>query len=525
VIARATALATLLLAAAAGSAAAAPARLPPGTRFRHACADHSCKAIIATDAAGKILAGATPNGWGPPDLQSAYHVDPGLGSGVTVAVVDAFGYAALEADLAVYRQTFGLPPCTVASGCLTIVNNDGDTSPLPPDDDDWIGETSLDVDMVSAICPLCHIVVVQTSAAGNAGLDLGQLAAVKLHVDAISDSWGGPEDADTLSDEGSFNNAGIGTFACSGDDGYDSFQPGISGPSYPSTSQYAIAVGGTHLAKVDTSINPRGWVETAWSNAGSSCSTSILKPAFQLPQAACGMRAASDISAVADPSTGLAVYCAQEGGWVVTGGTSAASPIVTSLFAAAGHADAVPQFVYNHPEVFLDVTMGANGNCGTNVCNAGTGWDGPTGLGTPDQSKLVGIGGVAGAGPAVDITFPTDGATVQDGFTIQAVPADGTLYVTIDVDGTRVQALNAAPYQLSAPQALADGPHTVTVTAFDLDHNSQSAMVSVTQGSAAPMTGDDDGGGGCSTSGRGSLGGLLLVGAAVARLRHRRRAR
>src|SRR5580698_8772798 len=114
-----------------------------------------------------------------------FDVDPTLGAGKTVAVVDAFGYQELEADLAVYRTQYGLPACTVASGCLTILNSEGQTSPLAADTDSmWIEETGLDVDMVSAACPLCKIVVVQAAGEGLDGLQIGQLVAAKLNVDA-----------------------------------------------------------------------------------------------------------------------------------------------------------------------------------------------------------------------------------------------------------------------------------------------------------------------------------------------------
>src|SRR6185503_21015207 len=168
-----------------------------------------------------IRLGTPPAGsYGAQDLQMMFDVDPTLGAGKTVAVVDAFGYQELEADLAVYRQQYGLPPCAVASGCLTILNSNGQTAPLAPDTDQgWIGETALDVQMVSAACPMCKIVVIQSNAAGVSGLEIGQLIAAKLSVDAISDSWGGPEDPTDMASEGDYDNPGIGTFVSSGDDG------------------------------------------------------------------------------------------------------------------------------------------------------------------------------------------------------------------------------------------------------------------------------------------------------------------
>ena len=490
--------------------------LPPGTTFKHRCSDetgaHGCKSLVAVDSKGQVLTSNAPVGFGAPDIQAAYHIDPALGDGVTVAVVDAFGYADLEADLAVYRSTYGLPECTTASGCLTIVNDNGLPSPLPADNEMWIGETALDVQMVSAACPKCKIVVVQSGADGGAGLDLGQLAASKLGVNSISDSWGSPESGGELQEEGSFNNAGIGTFVSSGDAGYTG-----ATPAYPATSNFVISVGGTHMQ-----IGGSGeYLEDAWSLAGSSCSLSLPKPSYQPVAAACNNRAASDVSAVADPATGVATYIAKQGKWQSVGGTSAASPIVAALFAGAGHGDATPAFVYKHIDVFKDITVGSNGNCGTNVCNAAGGWDGPTGIGSPDQSKLKAIGGVDGAGPDVTLTYPADGDTVTKNFTIEAVPADGALYVALEIDGVRVGALNKAPYDFSAPSALADGAHTIKVTAFDLDHNSKSTSISVTQ--AAAMMGGG-GGGGCAAGGNGASGLLAALGLGAILVRRRKTA-
>lgn len=500
----------------------APA-LPAGTRFVHRCADgQGCKSLVAVDANGKIIANATPVGHGPADLQKAYNIDPTLGAGTTVALVDAFGYKNIEADLAMYRSTFGLPPCTTASGCLTVVNNVGDPAPLPADDQMWIGETALDVQMVSAACPLCKIIVVQASSAGGTGLDLGQKTASKIGADAISDSWGGFGNGFDVSEEGDFNVPGIGVFVSSGDNGYTGAMP-----QYPTTSAYVISVGGTTLVKVDPSVNPRGFVEGAWSGAGSSCSTTIPKPAFQPAQVPCGGRAGSDISAVADPdhNSAVAIYVGEQGGWQLTGGTSAASPLAMAIFAAAGHADARPEFVYKHPDIFLDIAQGQNGTCGTKLCQSSTGWDGPTGLGTIDQAKLKAIGGVVGAGPEVAISFPADGATVAAGFTIEATLGSAGSYVTIDIDGTKLQSLNVAPLDVSAPMALADGPHTVTATAFDLDHNSSTAMINIVQGGGSGSGDGTGGGGGCAAGGgAGGAGSLLALGALVVGARRRKSA-
>jgi MYXO-CTERM domain-containing protein len=477
--------------------------LPPGARIQPRCPDHSCKSFVIADSAGVPIPFTSPQGFGANDIQAMYHIDPSLGDGLTVAVVDAYGYVDLEADLAVYRAQYGLPECKLATGCLTIYNNNGDTTPLAGDSDKgWIGETALDVQMVSAACPKCKIVVVQ-AATNGAGLEIGQNVARAKAVDAISNSWGGGENPNNLMQEGDYNNPGIGTFASTGDNGYD------GGASYPATSAFVVAVGGTSFD---------GTTNTAWSGAGSACSVVIFKQPWAPNDVACTMRGAADVSAIADPQTGVASYIAKQGGWQEVGGTSAASPIVAAIFAAAGHADARPQFIYKHRDAFLDVVGGSTGTCGGPLCNGVPGWDGPTGVGIPDQSKLLAIGNAAGAGPAVAISFPSDAATVKQEFTIQVAPDPAALWVDIQVDGVRVERLGADPWTTSAPPMLADGKHTVTAIAYDLDHNSQTATVSVTIGDTAPKAS-----GTCSAGGSGSAGGLVIVGLAALTARRRKR--
>ena len=355
-----------------------------------------CDAHVLATAEGHIKAFATPQGYGPKDLQSAYNIPTTPVSGTpTVAIVDAYGYSKLESDLATYRSTYGLPPCTTANGCLKIVNQTGATTPLPADppaNDDWSVETALDIDMVSAACPACKILVVQATDDQSDGLFVANNVPSTLGATVVSNSWGGPEQAGTPATtyETYFTHPGIAIFVSAGDSGYNDAG---QGPDYPATSAHVIAVGGTNLKAAAGTT--RGWTETAWTSGGSACSLSIPKPSYQ-GNTACTYKATTDIAAVGDPATGVAVYNTLNGntGWMVVGGTSASSPLIASIFAATGNGGQTSgAFVMQNASKLYDVTSGSNGSCGTILCNAGAGWDGPTGYGTPNAQALVSGGG------------------------------------------------------------------------------------------------------------------------------------
>ena len=331
---------------------------------------------------------AAPRGLGVPELTAAYQI-PAAGPGTpTIAIVVAYSYDRLEADLAEYREHYDLPACTTANGCLRIVDQRGGTElpPESPTSNDWSIETMLDLDMASAACPRCNLLVVQAETTG-VGLLEGQNTAVALGADVISNSWGKAEVAGKplAGNEPYFDHPGVAIFAAAGDLGYDS---GGEGPSYPATSAHVIAVGGTRLARSEDASNDRGWTESVWAKGGSGCSLSIAKPGYQL-DSPCPFRASADIAAVADPSTGVAIYHSRtSGGWRTVGGTSAAAPLVAGIFASANHGHRTAASLAIHPPSFHDITAGKNGNCGSRLCEAGAGWDGPTGFGTPNGTVL-----------------------------------------------------------------------------------------------------------------------------------------
>ncbi len=327
-----------------------------------------CQAWIRTDIKG-MARPDTPQGYGPSDLQTAYALtsfSQGNGGGQTVAIVDAYDDPNAAPDVATYRAQYGLPPCNASNGCFTkhafgSATNTG-----------WAEEESLDVDMVSAICPNCKILLVEAKSATTGNLAAAEVYATG-HANYVSNSWSGNEGA--KSKDGDFNVSGVAITAATGDSGHNTTA------QWPAILPTVIAVGGTTL----TSTSPR--TESAWSGAGSGCSTIYAKPSFQVGIATgCSKRAQADVSADANPSTGVAVYDTfHQPGWEVFGGTSVATPIIASVFALAGNTSTNnPGNLYANTSSLNDVTSGSNGSCGAPLCKAGIGWDGPTGLGTPN---------------------------------------------------------------------------------------------------------------------------------------------
>jgi subtilase family serine protease len=377
---------------ASGTALAAPVSSSAASAaFSHACAATPvgfahCNAIQnnGVSAHAKPGSGCTAfpgSGYTPSDLRSAYNLpSTTAGSGQTVAIVDAYDDPNAESDMNCYRTQMGIPACTTANGCFRKVNQNGVQGSYPRGDTGWAEEISLDLDMVSAICPNCHILLVEATTNSFANLAAAVNEAVVLGANEISNSYGGGEASSQASDL-TYKHPGVVITASSGDSGY--------GVEYPASSPWVTAVGGTSLSRAN---NTRGWSETAWSGAGSGCSAYEPQQSWQASNsnvtAHCGNRAVADVSAVANPSTGVAVFDTyRTSGWLVFGGTSVSSPIIASVYALAGNASSVTygSYPYSHTSSLFDVTSGSNGSCGgTDLCTAGTGWDGPTGLGTPN---------------------------------------------------------------------------------------------------------------------------------------------
>ncbi len=372
------------------TAAVVPSFVPSASAAQSTTgAAHSSKAVCAQVATGYAHCdahvvtkgdGVTPNatttytsGYAPVDLVKAYSI-PRNGSTKTIAIVDAYASPTAQADLNTYRGQFGLGAKTI-----TQVNQTGGTT-LPGGDTGWGQEEALDLDMASAACPSCSILYVGANSASFADLSAAVKTAAAKGASVISNSYGGSEYSGEVSAQAAYNVPNVAVTVSSGDSGY--------GAQFPASSQYVVDVGGTALNRSSTT---RGFTETAWSGGGSGCSAYVSKPTWQ-HDTGCARRMGSDVAAVADPNTGVAVYDSygSTGGanWLVFGGTSVAAPLVGGMYAVAGVTTAYPAAtLYAAGASLYDVVSGSNGRCqrfSPYFCNAGAGYDGPTGNGTPN---------------------------------------------------------------------------------------------------------------------------------------------
>jgi hypothetical protein len=410
---------------------------------RTMCAS-GCHADVVTTSPGSdaVLSTTTPVGLGATDLARAYSLPPAsVGTKGTIALISAGANTHLESDLATYRKQYGLPACTTANGCLKITDfhggppvTPGTTDEFKESEEHWAVETSLDVDMASAACPDCHIMVVQTpdiDATGEPDPDgkavdyaTAYQTAVRLGANAVSLS-------DILGLESSTVDAtyskavfhpGVPLFASIGDVSSDDSAAktkanaagaaGAAGAAnkpaddktfytWPADLPWAVGVGGTSLKPVDAARTQ--FTEKAWHNLTGECALTMPPGAGQPASIAAncgGHRASTDVSAIADPASGPAVYdtyapfTGKPQNWIVSGGTSASSPFTAAWYVrGSGHTVGAvgPSALYHAPaSAFHDVTTdgGSPDTCqklgwGAKVCQAGPGWDGPTGLGSP----------------------------------------------------------------------------------------------------------------------------------------------
>ena len=350
-----------------------------------------CHALVVTDREGNAAAAAVPQGYGPAQFHGAYALPTSAPNTQTIAIVDAFNDPTAKADLDTFNATFGLPPFPVCStsvttSCFQKVNQSGKASPLPRKSAGWALEISLDVQVAHEICQNCKILLVEAKSNSISNLAAAVNTAANLGATVISNSYGGADSGPIAA----YNHPGIAITVSSGDRGY--------GAESPASYNTVVAVGGTTLT-LGTG-NTYG-SERVWSGSGSGCSPFNSVRAFQKNASGWGAtgcvskRGVADVAADADPQTGAAVYDSTpyngRTGWFRIGGTSLSAPLIAAVFALAGNAKTASypaSIPYAHVSNLHDVSTGSNGSCGTTMCRAALGYDGPTGIGTPK-----GIGG------------------------------------------------------------------------------------------------------------------------------------
>jgi hypothetical protein len=405
------------------------------------------RATTIGTASPEACARAYPACLTPTDLNDAYFPgekpEAPTSAPQTIALVDAYDDPDIASDLGVYDKEFGLPSCTEANGCFKQVNQNGESGRPPvthseaeaEEAEGWALETSTDVEAAHAVCQTCRIVLVEAENSAYPNLIAAERTATgAFAATEVSNSWGGSEAELTENEIAAFDHPGTVITASAGDDGYLNWTQWegeplqFDEPAFPASSPDVVAVGGTRL----TLSGAGAWEgERVWNNgsegaSGGGCSLRFAAQLWQRavanwPAVGCeARRAVADVAADADPDSGVAVYDsvpypyeAKKTAvlkWVPIGGTSLASPIVAAMFALAGgaHGVAYPaQTLYSHlgSSLLHDVTSGGNGDCddeyttcggsmkplspfdcgqGALICNATVGYDGASGVGTPN---------------------------------------------------------------------------------------------------------------------------------------------
>ncbi|HTW12180.1 MAG TPA: hypothetical protein VME01_05525 [Solirubrobacteraceae bacterium] len=484
------------------------------TRFRGALAGASPMVAPAITPA----ATSQPQAGTPAWLQWAYDLSAlsaSGGAGQTVGIVDEYGDTTAASDLATYRSYFGLPACTTSNGCLTITNDLGQSSPLPPQgtgsNANWQTETTLDLEAVSALCPLCKIILVQVTPSDSP--EAADAEAATLGATVISDSWGQPWESDWgnpgITDPGA---TGDPVLLASGDQGYDGTDDGVTYFDLPDNYSDDTSVGGTELTS-DPSV-ARGFDETTWDGASSGCAyvsgwSGTDEPAWQDSlDTGCEGRAYTDLSADADPETGLDVYSTQFGGsgWEAVGGTSLAAPLTASYYALMNQAGVSglnsSQWPYSNAAYLNDITSGDNddlvyGNyrCAsgeTIMCDAGIGWDGPTGNGAISGDSVPGAPGIGSNGTETSGTQSS--ATISGGvYSNQEATQAYIQYGTTTNYGSQTSATSvaetdgASAYQTTITGLSANTTYDYRIVASNSDGTTYGYNETFTTGDGPPI--------------------------------------
>ena len=375
--------------------------------------------VRGRDATGlPLFVNSTPTGYTPSQVRGYLGLS-GDGAGQTVAIVDAYQHPSITSDVTTFSSQFGLPLICGSSGAdpancfdFTVAMPQG----APKTNAGWALEIALDVEWAHAVAPKAHILLVETASNSFANLLGGIDYAASQGAAVISNSWGGSESASEASND---SHCQLAAAVCTFSTG-DSGNPG----GYPAYNPAVIAVGGTTLNLAGSTVSS----ESAWSGSGGGISQYETRPAYQAASNASAFRGIPDVSYDADPNTGFPVYDSVryqlQSGWFQVGGTSAGAPQWAAIVAVADQLRAAngqgvlsssslaasnAVYALNDTAALYDVTSGSNGSCGS-VCQAGTGYDFVTGLGSPRTGVDLALAGVSG-GSSTPTPTSTSAAT------------------------------------------------------------------------------------------------------------------
>lgn len=419
--------------------------------------------------ASTVTGQAAPQPQTPAYLQQAYdltYLSTTRAIGDTVAVVGIYNDPTAAADLNTFRSTYDLPACTVASGCFRQLNEQGQPAPLPAPDSDWSQEESMDIEAVSSICPNCRIDLVEAGNADAQDLQAAITAAIAAGANKVSISGDGIYEQSPFTD---FSAPGVSIVAATGDNGV---LP-VGEDAYPAALPYVTAVGGTSLEPA-SAADPtlRGVSESAWSSTGAGCDMTEQPLQYQ-PATGCNGRMYADVSADADPNTGLTIYDSAAGGWFYGGGTSLAAPLVAAFEAVTGVDGSTPQWAYADAANLNHATGGSTGGCAGELsilCSGGPAYNGPTGAGSISGQIVTGAPGIGlpSFGSAPNRTYARHvsytSASLQGGvYPNGLVTSYHWQYGTTKTYGSRTRSVSAgagtAPVAARA-QLMALRPHT-----------------------------------------------------------------
>lgn len=454
-----------------------------------------------------------PSGSSPTAAQAAQ-----MGAGQTIYIIDGYDDPNAAAELAIFDQTFGLPPCTnlnlgpgaalplaappTASCQFSTVYatpNGTMASLAPAYNANWAMEIALDVQWAHATAPLARIVLIEAPDATLGSLMGAINLANAMGPGVVSMSFGGAEGSWTSTVDAAFSAANMTYLAATGDSG--------AGVEWPAVSAQVLAVGGTSLTYSGSGMR----AETAWSGAGGGVSQYVPVPSYQsstVPgMGAQSWRNIADVSFNADPGTGQYLAIMSPGSaainWLSVGGTSLATPQWAGLIAVANaeraqshqaalgapHAALYGQ-VATSPGTYasdlVDVTQGSDGSCAT--CAAKVGYDAPTGIGTPNALPLLASltgNSLAASAPLVGSAQVHGSVGTALSFTVSASAPNP---LSFSLNGAPSGMTIAASGVVTWPVPLA-GSYAVTVKATDTKTNlsGQGVYTVVIAGPAAPV--------------------------------------